>query len=154
MKKSNLYICLLLVFVLTGCATLFGKKNHIVTITSEPANAKVYINGSYRGMSPLTISLEPDSDINVMVKKKGYQEGTAIIQKGIQGVAFLNLLSPICWIVDFASGSIYKFKQNEIAVQLLKKGAAFNSSFIEAGDKMVKLTKGKRMYIYAPENKK
>lgn len=54
MSMSNLKVGLavkLLVFILTlnSCASIFGNKRQDVEFNSEPAGAKVYLNGKYIG---------------------------------------------------------------------------------------------------------
>ncbi|NPA47179.1 MAG: PEGA domain-containing protein, partial [Thermococci archaeon] len=44
-----------------------------VKITSTPLGAKVYINGSYKGMTPLDLSLPPGT-YNVRISKQGYKD--------------------------------------------------------------------------------
>lgn len=112
---------LLIVFMmlnLSACGTLFSGTSDMVTFTSNPAGAKVTVDGMYAGVTPLTISLKTSNDHNVLVRLDGYQDATAIVTRSFNGVAVLNLLVPICWIVDIVTGGIWKFDKGIIGVEL------------------------------------
>ena len=112
---------ILLAVSVTGCATMFTGSSKNVTISSKPAKAKIYLNGSYRGKTPLNLSLNTNKDYNIRVSKRGYEEAHAQVSRVFNAAAILNLLSPLCWIVDFATGAVWTFDEAEIKVELERK---------------------------------
>jgi hypothetical protein len=120
-------ICLF-IFLFNGCATLFTGSSDSVTINSDPSGAKAYLNGNFIGNTPVTNVLKRDKDYNVVVKKDGYEPANGTISRSFNAVAILNLLSPLCWIVDVVTGAMWKFDQNAITVTLEKSKSGEKSS--------------------------
>jgi hypothetical protein len=116
--RSLLLHAALLGTVFTGCATIFTGSSETIGITSEPGEAKVYVNGSYMGESPVSVSLKRDHDYNIMVKKEGYHTASSIVRRSFNPVAILNLLNPICWLVDVLTGALWVFEQDHINLDL------------------------------------
>ncbi|ACS33301.1 PEGA domain-containing protein [Thermococcus gammatolerans] len=63
-------------------------------ISSSPSGAKVYINGTYKGVTPLTLTMEPDTYVVTLVKE-GYKEysKTVVVYPGgtTEVYAFLEI---------------------------------------------------------------
>lgn len=124
--KSAAAICSLLIYslFLSSCATLFGDKNKTVTVSTNPAGAKVYLNGAPVGKSPAQVRIASTLSSNVItVKAKGYNTITYPITTSVQPVAFLNLLNVLCWGIDFATGNVMKLDTNYISLDLDKNSA-------------------------------
>ncbi|MCD6080214.1 MAG: PEGA domain-containing protein [Candidatus Omnitrophica bacterium] len=74
MKLSQGVIFILLLFLISGCATFSRYEYQNVTgpvtvkITSEPMGAKIIINGEYVGRTPLQITLERGGYYNSRLK--------------------------------------------------------------------------------------
>lgn len=102
----------------SGCGTLFTGTTTLFTISSEPEKAKVYVNGLYIGTTPTSTSLKKDKDYNILVKKEGYEDASAVVTRSFNAVSILNLLSPICWIVDIVTGGMWKFDREGVTVSL------------------------------------
>lgn len=58
MRKSKLYIALLAVAAISGCAS----NQYSVTYASEPAGAQVYCNGVAKGYTPVTLYYTLDEE--------------------------------------------------------------------------------------------
>jgi hypothetical protein len=71
--KLFLFVWLLLVagFALTGCI----RRN--ATITSDPPAAKVWVNGVYRGESPVEVPYNWNWYYDIRLEKPGYEPLTA-----------------------------------------------------------------------------
>ena len=52
------------------------KADGLVSIRSQPSGANVTIDGSYRGQTPLDVTLRPDRRYRVALNKAGYREAT------------------------------------------------------------------------------
>lgn len=120
-------VVILTAFFTVGCATVFTGTSDTVTIKSEPSGAKIYLNGNYEGDTPTSLILKRDKDYNVMLKKAGFENTSATITRSFNAVSILNLLSPLCWIVDVVTGALWKFDRNTITVTLEKINLAAHS---------------------------
>lgn len=114
-RTSMLVIVML---TLSSCGTILSGTSGVVTFTSNPSGAKVSVDGMYVGMTPVTTSLKTNNDHIVLVKLDGYQDASAVVTRGFNGLSILNLLSPICWIVDIVAGGLWKFDRETIGVEL------------------------------------
>lgn len=111
----------------TSCATLFGDKDRMVQVASEPSGARVFVNGQPYGKTPTSINIaDPLDDNFITFKLAGYDDVTRPVLTAIQPIAFLNLLNIICWGIDFATGNVMEIKTKFISVQMDKKGAALS----------------------------
>lgn len=111
-------LSVLLMLTLSSCGTIFSGTSGVVTFTSNPSGAKVSVDGMYIGVTPVTTSLKTNNDHIVIIKLDGYQDATAMVTRGFNGVSILNLLSPVCWIVDIVAGGLWKFDRDVIGVEL------------------------------------
>jgi hypothetical protein len=111
-----------LLWSLSGCATLFANQNPEVAVASDPQGAKVYINGSLEGQTPLKVRLKNDRDYTIEFRKDGYQSRTYTLGKHVGGVwIVLDILTgfwPI--VIDLATGSWYELDTDNVKVMLDK----------------------------------
>jgi hypothetical protein len=118
----SLFIAVLIVVLLAGCATIVSKSDYPVTITSNPDGANIRVtNGAgesvFSGQTPATVTLKAGAgffkgeDYTVTFEKEGYNAHTAQIQRGVDGWYIGgNLLfgGLIGWlIVDPATGAMW-----------------------------------------------
>lgn len=104
-------LCFFTVGVLSsGCATIFSGTSDRITIESEPPGAKIRIDGLDRGRTPATIKVKrPGLAVNVVtLLLDGYENRTFVLQKRFNAVSVLNLVCPLCWLIDVATGAVFK----------------------------------------------
>ena len=119
MNQNLMYFpCLAMLLLTSSCGTIFSGTSDLVTITSNPIGAKVSVDGMYIGVSPVTTTLKRSNDHMVLVRLDGYVDATAVITRSFNAVSILNLLSPICWLVDVVTGGIWKFDRDILGVEL------------------------------------
>jgi hypothetical protein len=154
MKIMSRVVILLLAVVLVSCATLFTGSSDLVGINSTPEGGKVSVDGMYMGISPVTVSLKRDKDHMIVVKKDGYVDATAVLTRSFNAVAILNLLSPICWIVDIVTGGMWKFDHSAVGVELqpLKAASKNPSSIIPGKGMAMKKIKNGKTAVYLEQN--
>jgi hypothetical protein len=115
-RKISVYICLMAGIALTfnGCATLFKGASDNVNLSSEPAGAKVYVNGNLMGTTPVKLKLKSSDTYHIEFKKNGYTTKTYNLTNHVgAGWIVLDVLGglvPI--IVDAATNSWYKLDQS------------------------------------------
>lgn len=116
MKKIALFLtfCVLM----SSCATIFtGTKTNIM-FNSEPSGATVEMDGLEIGTTPLTYPVKKSFDGIISFEKDGYERKTIGLQKSFNAVSIINLGSILGWIIDVATGSIKKFDQKGVKVEL------------------------------------
>ncbi len=120
---TSLIVPVLLVVVIylaTGCATLFKGASENVDFSSDPSGADVYVNGSLRGKTPINLKLESKKTYTIEFKKEGHEPRSYTITNHVgAGWIILDILGgliPI--IVDAATGAWYELDQDAVNVVL------------------------------------
>lgn len=113
--------------VLTSCATLFGDKDRVVRVDSEPRGATVRLNGMPYGKTPASIEISSMLGSNTIeISKEGYETIVFPVKTSVQPIAFLNLLNLLCWGIDLATGNVMRLDTKSISVDLERKSATFH----------------------------
>ena len=111
MKKVMSLLILTVIVVLSGCATIFLGNIRTIPVSSSPDGAEVYINGQFKGKTPLTLTLNNTEAVvwNVKMKKTGYKDVTFTLNRNIRGgmVILDVIMGLVPVIVDAATGSWY-----------------------------------------------
>ena len=140
MQSFKGFVCLALCVVLgtTGCASIIGKSQYPVTISSQPDHADITVtdekgNIVYSGKTPTTVTLRTKAgyfkgkNYKVTFQKEGYAEHVAEIRRGVSGwYIFGNFFfgGLIGWlIVDPATGAMWTL-QKEVSVDLTALSAS------------------------------
>lgn len=118
MKKQFIFfLCAsFLTLSLTGCATLFGKKTHALSLSSDPRGAMVYVNGFNMGKTPLELQLKADKSYTIEYRMKGYQSVSRTVNTKLgAGWVVLDILGGLIPVViDAATGNWNKLDQEAI----------------------------------------
>lgn len=124
-KSLFFAICSLYFIVLTGCALIFHGTTDEVSFQTKPSQSEVYINGLYRGDTPLKLELKSNKDYLVEIKKEGFKTFSTEITNSV-GVGYIILdifggLIPV--VIDGATGAWFMLDQDAINVKMkpLKK---------------------------------
>ncbi len=128
MKKSiqklfTLTLAATILFMSSGCATLFGPSQQQVYTTSTPAGADVYVNGVRMGVTPYILKLKPNQQYTIEFKKPGFKTiGKTVNSKVGAGWVILDVLGGLIPIVvDAATGNWKKLDQDAVDAQLEKE---------------------------------
>ena len=110
------------VLTLQSCATLFTGTKDTIKFQSEPSGATVKVNGNTVGTTPCEVKVKrklkaPEATIS----KDGYTDQNFTLTNELNPVSFLNLLSPIHWGIDLATGSVKRYDRREYSATLIKK---------------------------------
>ena len=123
MKKLTSISILLFLLLNVSCATIFKGTHNNVDFASDPAGAKVYVNGFYRGDTPIRLKLESKRTYNIEFRKEGYATKPFTITNHV-GAGWV-VLDVICGlipvIVDAATGAWYSLDQDSINALLEKQ---------------------------------
>ena len=107
--------------VVSGCATIVHLGgNEELNVSSEPAGAKVVIDGTERGVTPLATKVERKKDHAVVLTKEGFEENQSRVESHLSwwvaGNVILGGLVGI--LVDVLSGGGYTIEPDAVAVTL------------------------------------
>ena len=134
------FICFFILAVI-GCASIVSKSSYPVTINSTPDQADITIVDEtgriiHSGKTPSTVTLDTKAgffsgkNYTVKFKKKGYNEHSANIKRGVDGWYIVgNLLfgGLIGWlIVDPATGAMWTL-QSELHATLTPKTSSIEN---------------------------
>lgn len=107
--------------IVSGCATIvhLGGDEEL-NVSSEPAGAKVVIDGTERGVTPLAATVERKKDHAVVLTKEGFEENQSRVESHLSwwvaGNVILGGLVGI--LVDVLSGGGYTIEPDAVAVTL------------------------------------
>ncbi|WP_129713773.1 hypothetical protein [Pedobacter sp. SYP-B3415] len=121
----------------SGCATIFGRSNYDVTISSNPVGSNLSITDKkgkeiYRGVTPATLKLKSSAgyfskaEYQLKFNKDGFEEQVIPLTCKLNGWYFGNLLIGGIvgmLIIDPASGAMYTLPERNINQTLQPKQA-------------------------------
>jgi hypothetical protein len=105
-----------------NCATIVSGRNQTVPVITMPDGATVTV-GTDQQKSPATFILDRRQEYYVVkVEKEGFKTVTITLKRGNNGWLWGNVLlgGIIGLVVDFSTGSAYKFTPTDINVQLVQ----------------------------------
>ncbi len=127
MKKIILVFAVIAIMVLTqSCATILGGSRASVSVKGTPENAKVYVNGSYKGEAPLNVKVPRGKRATTTIKveannyKPAEIEITSRVSLGYLGLDIITGLIPA--VIDFATGNIYAPYPKSVKYKLEPQG--------------------------------
>jgi hypothetical protein len=107
MKKVVVFMLVLALLVNGGCCSIFGGGSQMITVKSQPEEAKVEI-GSLEGVTPYQVKMAKGKDYSIRVTYAGRTLSTPL-EKKVDGVFWVNLLFFPGLIIDAATGNMYKY---------------------------------------------
>ncbi len=112
MKKLFISFLLLSFIYINGCATIFSGGSEDVSLESDPPKAKVLLNGSTMGKTPLTLKLKKGKSYMIEFIKEGFENKTLNMSYSLgAGWLILDILSGLIGIiVDAATGNWNEFE--------------------------------------------
>ncbi len=106
------------VLLLTSCASVFTGSKRNVLFESNPAGAKVFVNGMEQCIAPCNIKVK-NNDL-VDFRLEGYNERVVVMDADFNLVAILNGFSIIGWGIDALTGSLQRVNTKYVKVDLEK----------------------------------
>lgn len=125
MHKKSIFFYISAFFFLTGCATVFTGVEDEITVSAEPGDARIYLDGQLMGEGTVTFTVARTTATErptITVERKGYETQQFPLKARFNNTSFLNLTSGFSWTTDFASGAVFEYNPNTYRVQLVKKG--------------------------------
>ena len=129
--RSALWI-VLLVFFISGCASIIDGKRQAMTFNSVPEGAHVVVNGITSGTTPANIVIDRSffSDTVVVLKKNGYSDVEIKLAKSTNWWFLGNILFPGLYgtTTDAISGAIVQYQPDQYHVTLTPLGISSEES--------------------------
>lgn len=123
MKK--LLLIALLSLAMTSCATLLGGTKKRVTFDGNASGpTTMIVDGQYYKNAKLPYKVNVKRGYNaseVRITVEGYEPVTIIVAKDFNPWSLLNLLDPIGWAIDLASGAVTQPEMDHYWVEFTPK---------------------------------
>ncbi|PIP94873.1 MAG: hypothetical protein COW00_14505 [Bdellovibrio sp. CG12_big_fil_rev_8_21_14_0_65_39_13] len=110
---KSLVSSLMLLTLLSSCATFFSKSDDQVTFKTSPEGVTVYLDGDIIGTTPLTHTIKRQMGIHeITLKKEGYKTQSFTLKKSIATAAFFNSTFILSWGTDALTGKMFEYSPN------------------------------------------
>jgi hypothetical protein len=149
--EMKIFAVVLLVYAITGCATIFEGPSKAVTIDADVPAAKFKVVNRegrtiHTGTTPQRLTLNngygyfTKEKYTVNMAKPGYEDTTAVLEPGIAGWYFGNIVAGGLigmLIVDPITGAMYKLPDDFVVPMRKAEGGA---EVAEAGSAVLRAT--------------
>ncbi len=119
--KSIISLTYILIFYLTGCATILNTTTEDVELITSPANAKITIDGKKFGNSPQAVNIERGINHTIKFELDGFDPYETQLTRKISFWFWGNVLNGLLpgMVIDFLTGSMYNLIPDNLSVELL-----------------------------------
>ena len=100
-----------IIVTMGACATIMSGTKQNVSFNTDPQGAKVLVNGQDKGVTPVTVKVPRKKQAVYTFEHAGYVDGI-ITEKGRLNSWFLGNVFVIGFIVDGATGAMWKFDES------------------------------------------
>jgi hypothetical protein len=144
-KFTQTTFVLIIILGLSSCASIVNGPSQAVDFTSQPAGARIIIDGKDYGTTPNSVSLRRKGrlpgeagnkvEYNVRIELAGYYPYDVKVKRDINGWFFGNIIfgGLIGIIIDASNGSMYRLSPDQVVAQLNRSTAAASN---ENGDRL------------------
>ena len=126
MMKRLINMCLVVTFsiIFASCASIMNGTTQSMGISSSPPGAKVTIDNSDKGQTPIVVNLTRKDNHVIMIELAGYEKYSATFTRSASGWVWGNLAfgGLIGLAVDAISGGMYKLTPTQVEAMLQKNG--------------------------------
>lgn len=121
---------ILIVILLSGCASMNAPDSDKISINSIPAGAKVYDGANLLGTTPMTHTFKRDTfqKKTLTLRKEGYKSqdlllGTTLAKEALWNLAFITTTMGVTsWGIDAANGNMVQYHPDSYLIDLEKRG--------------------------------
>lgn len=120
LSKIAIYFMLAPIMLLTSCATIMQGTKQSIGISSNPANAGIWIDNCFYGQTPMIVKLTRKDNHFLRLELDGFLPFEATFTRQVSGWVFGNIVfGGICGVaVDAISGGLYRLTPEQIQAQL------------------------------------
>ncbi|MBI5769360.1 MAG: PEGA domain-containing protein [Verrucomicrobia bacterium] len=114
----------------SGCASIVKGTTQEIPIASEPAGARVSVDGNPAGTTPTKAVLSRKQNHMVTLEKEGYETENVAVTKSIGGAVAGNIIAGglVGWGVDAMTGAQYNLHPETVNIRLRPVVAAAGGS--------------------------
>ncbi|MDF1613033.1 PEGA domain-containing protein [Stygiobacter electus] len=122
MKRTINLFSLIIFIMTTACSTVLNTTTQEIEVKSNPANAKITIDGKKFGLTPQIVNLERGSNHVVKLELDGYEVYETQITRKISFWFWGNALNGFIpgMVTDMFTGSMYNLLPEKISVELIQ----------------------------------
>jgi uncharacterized protein YceK len=123
MKKILSLVIVL--FLMTGCATLFTGTKDRIAFSSTPSGATIFKDGVEICTTPCNYKIKRSlNDTDIEFKLDGYETRLITLDKEFNLVSIINLGNLLGWGIDALSGAVMKYDRKSYDIKLTKEKSA------------------------------
>ncbi len=122
MKRTVKFLFMIIFIITNACSTVLNTTTQEVEIKSNPANAKITIDGKKFGLTPQIINLERGTNHVVKLELDGYELYETQLTRKISFWFWGNALNGFIpgMVIDLFTGSMYNLLPEKISVDLIQ----------------------------------
>jgi hypothetical protein len=98
-KRRVRFSTAVLLSVATGCSAFKPSHQTLTVEVTDPPHAGVWMNTKYVGDAPVHVSVIRDHNVDVLVKKEGFQSATHTVHYHVNATGVLDIIG--AWLVIF-----------------------------------------------------
>ena len=119
-RMCYVFLILVMAMALSSCSTVLNTTTQEVEIKTNPANAKISVDGKKFGTTPQTINIERGSNHIVKLELDGYEPYETQLTRKISFWFWGNALNGFLpgMIIDMFTGSMNNLLPDKIDVEL------------------------------------
>jgi hypothetical protein len=120
MRLPNALLLLFLLAALNGCATIIHGTTQDISVTTDPADADLLVDGNLRYKSPATIAMKRYDDHTLEISREGYKSEKVDIKGVISAAVLGDFLAggAIGYGIDAATGAQRRLVPEKVEVRL------------------------------------
>ena len=106
--------------LIMNCGALFLGSSQPISINTNPDGARILINGTPRGTTPVNLKLRTNETYIITFQKEGYKDQSYSLTNHVDaGIVVLDVLFGLLpVVVDAATGAWYRLDENYIDMPL------------------------------------
>ena len=85
-------VSIILVVALTGCAAMFHGTSQMISIRSNYADTKLYVNEAYVGQGSAVATFKKNKNYTIRASREGYVDVIALPTKSFDAITLLGIL--------------------------------------------------------------
>lgn len=127
MYLKYLAVITVMLFTLSGCATVTRGTEEALVVESEPSGADVRLSNGMTGTTPTSFKVKRKENLVVTVSKRGYQTATINVTSQVAGAGGAAMAGNVLLggivgaAVDASTGAMNELKPNPVKVTLNRR---------------------------------
>ncbi len=119
-----------LVLLSTSCATIMHGTRQCVGISSNPTNARIWVDRAYVGTTPMIVEMSRKDNHIITIALEGYECYEAVFSRQLSGWAFGNIIfgGLIGLAVDALSGGLYMLTPDQVQAELRSNNMVYSKT--------------------------